>query len=134
MKCIGNSLTTESLHMPSFLSFKSGQIIDRHLAIIFATFCCNNQVESLGHAPSMVPVPMGKHHSIHLFRNLISSQIHTLEGHNVIFCPKFAKSNYFMETSLNFAPNLSPLYDMPKSTGPKKDRLVKLYNSVKARI
>ena len=108
------------------LSFKSWQLIDRHLAIIFATFCCNNQVESLGQASSMVPVPMGKHHSIHLFRNLIkSSQIPTREGHNVIFCPKFAESNYFMETSLNFAPNLSPLYDMPKSTGPKKDKHVK---------
>ena len=117
------------------LSFKSWQLIDRHLAIIFATFCCNNQVESLGQASSMVPVPMGKHHSIHLFRNLIKcSQVHTLKGHNVIFCPKFAKSNYFMETSLNFAPNLSPLYDMPKSTGPKKINTWKLYNSVKARI
>ena len=108
------------------LSFESGKLVDRHLAKIFATFCCNNQVESLSQAPSMVPVPMRKHHSIHLFRNLIkSSQINTLEGHDVIFCPKFAKSNYFMETSLNFAPNLSPLYDMPKSTGPKKDKQVK---------
>ena len=45
-----------------------------HIIIsVVKTFCFNNQVKRLGQTPGMIPMPVGKHHSLHLFRYLIIS-------------------------------------------------------------
>ena len=72
--------------------------IDHHHYIYMKTFCFYNQLESLGQPPGMVPMPVGEHHSIHLFK---------IFGH---FFPNKSLGHWVCQkTWLNFAPSLSPL-------------------------